>query len=209
MKFLYIDAGNDPDWATLAKHDIDGCFFDVRDPRLSAAYLGGVKLHKMAVGVYVVDSWPEIKNLTGPQCAEWMEAKLLSLFQSFSFPKVQFDLERHDPIWIAQCLTRWRELRPKQDTSWTFEGGQAGWMGPVVKPPAQPSSFVQGITSLRVRLCPQLYSGSMAPPPWDSLAYTRELTAIGFPDALISPFYDAAHLPHGWSGFAFSMGRLP
>ena len=26
-----------------------------------------------------------------------------------SFPKVQFDLERHDPDWIAQCLTRWRE----------------------------------------------------------------------------------------------------
>ena len=72
-------------------------------------------------------------------------------------------------------------------------------MGPVVTPPAQPSAFVQGIISLKIRLCPQLYNGAMTE-VWDSLAYTRDLTKRGFPDALVSPFYDAKHLPRGWMG---------
>ena len=68
--------------------------------------------------------------------------------------------------------------------------------------------FVQTVLNCRVRLAPQLYNGQMTE-VWDSLAYSRDLTKAGFPDSIISPFYDAMKLPVGWDGFAFTQGRLP
>jgi hypothetical protein len=44
---------------------------------------------------------------------------------------------------------------------------------------------------------------------FDTLAMARDLTKRGFPDGLVTPFYDAARLPEYWDGFAFTMGRLP
>ena len=212
MRYVWIDAGNDARGDLRQLYGIDGCFFDVREDRLNAAYLEGVKAKGYAVGVYVhVDGWEETKNLSARAAAEWMAAAVEHVVGSkrtASFPKVQFDIERHDPGFVLACLGRWRELMPKQDTSWTMEGGQGGWMGPVVKPPAKPSSFVQGIKALGIRLVPQLYNGDMTE-VWDSLAYARDLTRRGFENARVSPFYDAAHLPVGWAGFAFTQGRLP
>lgn len=201
MKFLWVDSGNDPDWVKVVAHKIDGLFFDLFDPRLTHAYLTHIKGPGMAVGVYVVDNWEQIKNLSGRQAAEAVDARVKQITPSTqaAFPKVQFDLERHDPAWIEECLVRWRELRPGKDTSWTFEGGQGGWMTP---------AFVAAIIKAKIRLVPQLYNGAMTE-VWDSLTYARDLTSRGFPDALVSPFYDAARLPVGWQGWAFTQGRLP
>jgi hypothetical protein len=203
VRNIWIDAGNDPNFPLLQKHGINGCFFDVRDPRLSVSYLSGIKDKGYAVGVYVADSpgWPEVHSGTGAECAEWMSTKveaITGLQTTASFPKVQFDLERHDPVWIIDCLTRWRQLRPKQDTSWTLEGFQGGWMNP---------TFVAAVTSMKIRVAPQGYNGSMTK-TFDTLAMARDLTKRGFPDGLITPFYDAGALPEYWDGFAFTQGRL-
>ena len=200
MRFCWVDAGNDPAYSILEPHKIDGCFFDVREKRLSKAYVQDVKARGYAVGVYMVDSWPETKNLTGAQAAEWMDARITAtgIWLALSLPKVQFDLERHDPAWIQECLTRWRELRPKQDTSWTMEPMQGGWMH---------EEFVMAILRAKVRIVPQYYGGNMQPFAQDRCY--RDLLVLGFHESLITGFYDAAALPAYWDGFAFAMGRLP
>jgi hypothetical protein len=113
--------------------------------------------------------------------------------------RVQFDMEEHDPDKVAEVLEAWRMIKPKVNTSWTMEAGQGGWMSP---------AFVARITACRVRLVPQLYNGAMTE-VWDALTYARDLTSRGFPDSIVSPFYDAKHLPRGWDGYAFTIGRLP
>jgi hypothetical protein len=107
------------------------------------------------------------------------------------------DIEYHDAQYVIDCLTRWRELRPFQDTSWTFEPFQAGWMS---------DELVSTVIDKKVRVVPQYYLGGMQP-----VAADRELIRMlnrGFPLSSISGFYDAAALPYGWDGFAFIQGRL-
>ena len=204
MRACWIDSGNDPDWVKVKAHEMTHLYFDLFDSRVRTSYLHNVTTRGYGVGVYVVTNWPQVAGQDGKTFAETVSKQLgvvvpAVLGDVASFPKVQLDIEQHDPVFILEALKRWRELRPKRDTSWTFEGSQSGWMSP---------EFVAEVISRRVRLVPQLYNGAMTE-VWDSLTEARELVAAGFPDGLISPFYDAAHLPVGWSGFAFTMGRLP
>ena len=63
----------------------------------------------------------------------------------------------------------------------------------------------------KIRVVPQCYWPDPVTTlkPVDTLVVARDLTKMGLPDALITPFYDAGHLPVAWDGFAFTMGRLP
>ena len=200
MKALWIDAGNDPDWQKLAGHGIRIVYLPVTDPVADVKRrMAEIRQRKLVVGLY--SAWNWLPGNDGAAFAEWTHDHVSNLVPNAtpSYPKVQLDNEVHDPAQILAMLRRWRALRPKQDTSWTFEGMQGGWMSP---------AFVSEVTSLRVRLVPQLYNGAMTQ-AWDSLTNARDLTKRGFPDALISPFYDAARLPVGWDGFCFTQGRLP
>ena len=42
-KAVWVDAGNDPDYAKLQANGITVPYFDLRDPRVTAAYLDAVK----------------------------------------------------------------------------------------------------------------------------------------------------------------------
>lgn len=204
MNWIWVDAGNDSDWAAISRAGINGEFYPVNDPvddvvrRLEQSRLRG-----HAGGLYAAWNWIATPT-DGAAFAEWthdlvtqIERKLPT--KGSTYPKVQLNNERHEPDVILAMLKRWRELRPRKDTSWTMEGMQGGWMSP---------AFASEVIGYKVRLAPQAYNGDMDQ-VWDTLALARDLRVRGFPDQLISPVYDAAHLPRYWNGFAFTMGRLP
>lgn len=199
MRGVWVDAGNDPVWEKLEREAIRWVYFPLSDPaadvrrRLLTAAERGYQ-----GGVYTAWNW--YGDPSGRDFAELTHDALKRVAPDATnrWPKVMLDDERHQPVVILELLARWRQLRPYTDTAWTFESMQGGWMSP---------DFVAGVTGRRVRLVPQCYQGPMI--PVDALTVARDLTARGFADALISPFYDAAALPALWQGFAFTMGRLP
>ena len=203
VRYLWVDSGNDPNWAKVEEHDIDGLFFDIFDPRVTSIYLANVKAKGYAVGVYMVTNWPQFQGKTPEQIAEIVSARVKEItgagVTTPSFPKVQFDMEEHDPDKIIRVLRKWRELRPRQDTSWTMESFQGGWMS---------RDFVYEVVNLKIRVVPQYYKGNM-----DRVAQDvglKDMLSAGFPYQLVTGFYDAADLPlFNWDGFAFTMGRLP
>ena len=200
MRTLWIDSGNDPDWAKVQEHGMTHLYFDLFDPRVRPAYLNAVKAKGYGVGVYVVSNWPQVSG-DGKTFAEKVSAQLSIVAPGpdvASFPKVQLDIEQHDPVFILDALERWRELRPKRDTSWTMESMQAGWMSP---------AFVTGVLACRVRIVPQYYLGDMSPVAQD--VALKDMLNAGFPASIVTGFYDAKALPAYWDGFAFTMGRLP
>jgi len=212
MKYLWVDKGNDPDYAKVQRHGINGLFFDLTDARLNKTYLNGVRYAGpgYAVGVYVAHNWPDFHSDNGARHAELVHAKLEAIAPKTgnSFPKVQFDIESvRDPQFYIDCFRRWRELRPTRDTSWTFEPWQtrpSSWISP---------ALVDTVTDLGIRVVPQYYMGPSPSDPRDmrpvapDMEYKR--TQAKFPKAAVSGFYDAALLGDGWDGFAFTQGRLP
>lgn len=200
MRALWVDAGNDANWEKAHRERFTALYYAITDPVADVRRrIAETVAHGYKPGVYMAWNWPEFANLSGVDWAERMHAMVAVVEQSGVTVKVQFDIEAHDAIQIRGCLTRWRALRPKADTSWTMEGHQGGWMQP---------DFVKAIVAARVRVVPQCYRADMTN-TWDTLEMARDLTKRGFPDALISPFHDAARLPDWWEGFAFTQGRLP
>lgn len=207
MRALLVDEGNDPDWVKIAANGIDTVYIPLRESipdvkrRLTESIARSLKS-----GVYAAWNWPDLgfSVTDGTGFADWVDERLRELVaagfvMTVSRPKVQLNNERHERPVILSMLERWRQLRPKQDTSWTMEGMQGGWMT---------EEFVKRVLACKVRLAPQCFNGEMTQ-VWDSLANARDLTRRGFPDALVSPYYDAKHLPQYWAGFALSQGRLP
>lgn len=223
-----IDSGNDVPWPKLAASACNGAFFPTTDPPADVARrLLDTKARTRIAGVFSAWNWYEGIGIgvgDGAAFAEHVHEELLRIEAhlggqaSNSFPKVQLDNEDHRPTVILAMLSRWRQLRPKHDTSWTLESMQGGWMT---------STFVSTLLSYGVRVVPQCYRGRMAnidlrasdPETFyeevresliDPLVAARDLTKRGVKDSLITPYYDAAFLPRqGWDGFAFTMGRLP
>jgi hypothetical protein len=199
MKAVWIDAGNDPLWERLAQHGITRLYFPVSDPLPDVQRrLADTKARGLSGGLYSAWNWYE--GLSGPEYADVMHKRVKEIAPNATatWPKIQLDDETHDPDRILGLLRRWRQLRPGTDTSWTLECFQGGWMSP---------EFAAEIVRLKIRVVPQCYVGGME--PVCTLAAARDLTRRGIPDSLVTPFYDAAQLPVGWDGFAFTMGRLP
>ena len=68
-------------------------------------------------------------------------------------------------------------------------------------------AFVSRVLACRVRVVPQAFIGNMA--RVESDATLRDVIRRGFPENVVSVFYDAKQLGVNWDGFAFTMGRLP
>ena len=177
-------------------------FFSMQDPRVTQAYLMSVRAKGYTTGVYVAWNWPEYAGNDGAEFAQKVSDKLgtiVPVTSAQNFPKVQLNVELHDPLYIQDMVVRWRQLRKYRDTSWTMEPMQGGWMSP---------NMVNAVIAARVRVVPQMYWGNMQP----ALPYQRvidDLTIRGFPAGLVTPMWDAARLPDPWDGFAFTQGRLP
>jgi hypothetical protein len=198
---VWVDAGNDPDYAKLADNGITWPYFDIREQRLTDAYLDAVRAHPAidGCGVYVVASW--LPGFTGPQLAEWTDARLRAIGW-LGNPPVMFDIEGTQfdvQGYVLPCLRRWRELRPKRITDLTIEGHKGSLF--------TPADVINVVAKVRW-VVPQCYNGAMTQ-VWDSAAMLHDLTAHSFPPASVYPFLDAAHLGEWWEGFAFTQGRLP
>lgn len=208
MKALWIDAGNDPIWEKIEAHGITRLYFPVSDPTADVARrLKDVKDRGLVGGLYSAWNWYTTSGgalVSGAAYAEAMHKRVKEIAPAATatWPKIQLDDEEHDPARILQLLRRWRQLRPKTDTSWTLEVFQGGWMSP---------EFAAEIVRLKIRVVPQCYwpHPTRTLQPVDTLAGARDLTSRGIPDSLVTPFYDAGSLPVAWDGFAFTMGRLP
>ena len=203
MKALWIDEGNDPDYAKAAAYGMTALFFSIRDPRVTQAYLIGVRSKGYTTGVYVAWNWAEYESDTGFEFAQKVSDRLgeiVPITSAQNFPKVQLNVELQDPLWIQNMATGWRKLRKYRDTSWNMAPFQGGWMSP---------NMVKEVTRCRIRVVPQLYLGNMTPAP--EQAVIDNVVNAGFPRALVTPMYDAATRAVGqaWDGFAFTQGRLP
>jgi hypothetical protein len=194
MNALWIDENTNPDYPRLAGRGLTHLFFAERDPRLTSAYLDGVRQHGYTVGIYWASTWnPE---LDGAGAAVHMNQRWVALGGASKLLHVQFDVEQHDPEYVSGLVTRWRALRPFAKTSWTMEGFQGAWI----------ADIRQQLLAANIVLVPQAYDGNLA--PFDTDGVLRDLTAYGFPPDRVTPFHDAAMLYRGWSGFAFTQARL-
>ena len=212
MRYVWVERGSAPNYAKAVEHKINGFYFDILTDGLTKSYLKTVRDRGYAVGVYAALSehplWLPLYSANGAEHAEKVHARLEEIAPATgnSFPKVQFDIEKHWPAEVERCFKRWRELRPTRDTSWTLEPRQAGWITP---------SLVDTVTNLGIRVVPQFYLGPSPSEPWDMrpVAPDIEMAAVRkkFPKAAISGFYDAAFCrdSYGWDGWAFIQGRLP
>lgn len=202
---VWVDNGQDPDYAKLARYGIRLPYFDPRDPRVTAAFLQAVADHPAidTCGIYTAWSWQP--DFTSPErYAEWTHEQLLRIgWQGNAL--VYLDIEKGAngitdatlASYTVACLKRWRQLRPTRGTALTFEGMQGGLF-----PPAS----VSAISSANVRVAPQLYVGAMQPQPHSPII---DLLMAGFPGDRLDGMYDGAALPYRWRGCAFTQGRLP
>lgn len=200
MRAVYVDAGNDPDYAKLARHGITMPYLALTDPRVTQQYLAHVLTHDgiTGVGVYAASTW--WPQLPGKDFAGQVANLVKPLRLSNTVPRVQLDDENHDPSRIVDELNAWRQLMPQQATSWTLEPFQGGWFT---------KTLVGAIVGNRIRVAPQLYWGDFHDPPPAADRVVLELAEEAVPPTSITCVYDAAHLPDRWNGWAFEMGRLP
>lgn len=200
FRAVWVDEGNDADYARLARHGITRPCYSLRDPRVTLPYLKAVRDKGLVPGVYVAWNWyPE---LDGHGLAEKVNGLCVPLFRGpgLGFPFVCVDIEVHDTDYVAAFFRRWRQLRPQRVTDFTLEGFQGGlWNGKFAQ--------VQQLATQVRYVVPQAYTGPMT--PTDAVAVNNDLVAYGFPYSRLSTFYSAAALPAAWSGYAFTQGMLP
>ena len=195
MRFVWTDAGDDPSWGVGDVHGINGYFAPLFDS-ITPAVLDETIARRHAYGVYLGHNW--FPALSAKQLAAKVSTEYKRLAARRPKLRVMLNLEEHDPPFVLGVLQAWRELHPYVSTSWSCEGMQGGWMD---------QNFVSGVLACRVRIVPQCFSGNMT--RFESDVVLRDLTRRGFPENIVSPFYDAAALGLSWDGYAFTMGRLP
>ena len=199
MRAVWVDAGTDADYTKLRGYAITSPYYACTDPRVTRAYLDGVRAAGFHPGIYAAWNWQP--NLDGTEFAEWLSSELARITEGTNtpdHPRVCIDIETHDIAYIIAFLHRWRRLRPHKTTDWTLEPFQGGLFGPV---------SVSAIHQAEVGIVPQHYTGSMEPVAADRVVL--DLVRAGFYSTRLWGFYDGAHLPRRWEGYIFTEGRLP
>lgn len=195
MRFVWTDAGDDPSWEVGDRHLIEGYFAPLWDP-LTPEVLDVAGERGHVQGVYFGNNWRP------GMAPEAIAREVSAEYKRLAIPglRVMFNLEEQDPDFVARCLEEWRRLRPKINTSWSPAGMQGGWMHP---------EFVQRVLACRVRVVPQAFLDVPHMNRVESDVILRDIIRRGFPEHVVTCFYDAAQLGVRWEGYAFTMGRLP
>ena len=201
MRFVWTDAGDDPSWHIGDAHAINGYFMPMFDPLTTRTFLRDeVQVRRHVAGIYFGHNW-----MPGRPAADVAKA-VSTEYRRCLVPglRVMFNLEEHDPEFVAGVLEEWRRIHPFVPTSWSPEGMQGGWMHP---------EFVERVLACRVRVVPQGFWGQdgRIAGDWAHDQVLRDLTKRGFPENIVSIFHDAKTLPakRNAEGYVFTMGRLP
>jgi hypothetical protein len=207
MRFAWTVAQDDPDYYQGDKHGIDGYFFPMADILTTPASVAAAAAHGggRAIGIYMGHDW--YPGYSPTQLAAVANSEYGRVTKDMTVNKqlrVMFNLEQHDPGFIADTLEAFRALRRLVGLSWSPEGMQGGWMGPV---------FVARLLAARVRVVPQGFWGANGSikGDWAHDQVLRDLTKRGFPESSVSIFHDGATIDtkRNAEGFVFTMGRLP
>src|SRR6187551_3137849 len=103
MRFLWVDAGNDPDFNKGDRHGITGYFMPMFDARTTPEAIRSIKARGKVAGIYIGHGWfapISPKDLVAKVAAEYKRVQVPDL-------RVMFNLEQHDPGYIAEVLERW------------------------------------------------------------------------------------------------------
>ena len=193
MRFIWTDSGDDPSWHIGDAHGIDGYFAPLFDS-ITPAVLDEAFTRGHVQGAYFGHNWrPDVAavDIAREVSAEYKKLAIPGL-------RIMFNLEEQDPDFVVGVLEEWRRLRPKVNTSWSPALMQGGWMHP---------AFVQRVLACRVRVVPQCFDNLMT--RYESDVIKADVVRRGFPENVVSCFYDARQLGARWEGYAFTMGRLP
>lgn len=228
MRYAWTVAGDDPDLAEGDRHGITGYFYPMLDPLTTtaevqrAASWGGGR----AVGIYWGHNWEE--GLLSPGTPGQIATVIRNEYRRVTkngtvLPqlRVMYNEEDHDPAKILAVLKLLREggegfgpgLPKNTGLSWSPEGMQGGWIGPIVTATQGPSAFVAELIRLKVRVVPQSFwgAGGTIQGDWALDQVLRDLTRRGIPESSISLFLDGKTLDskRNAEGYVFTMGRLP
>jgi hypothetical protein len=202
MRFVWTDAGDDPTWETGDKHGIDGYFAPLFDEPLSTAVIVEAGNRGHAQGAYFGHNW--MSGAAPETIVARVNTEYKRIVKVAPRLRVMFNLEEHDPDFVADVLEEWRRVQPRVNTSWSPEGMQGGWMSP---------EFVERVLACRVRVVPQGFWGAAGgiAGDWAHDQVLRDLTRCGFPEHVVSIFHDGKTLAQKREaeGFVFTMGRLP
>lgn len=197
LNACWVDENNDPTYDAFRRNGVTTVCRSLRDPKTTPAALAADRKQGFDVALYIVSSW--YPQLDGPGFAQEASFLLTRIApRTTGTPRVCLDMETHDVSYLEAALDTWRSLRPKRVTDWTLEGFQGGLFSRM---------FCSHVNYLWINVVPQFYTGSMAPLAADQVVL--DLIARRFSPDLLMGFYDAAHLPERWNGYAFTQGRLP
>jgi hypothetical protein len=199
MRYVWTDAGDDPSWGVGDANGINGYYAPIFDSLTDDVVVEAARRgHVVGICIphgHLAGTPDEIAKVVSVEYA-----RISKLIPTTKL-RVMFNYEEHEPDLVADRLEAWRELRPFVATSWSPEGMQGGWMDP---------EFVERVLACRVRVVPQAYAGAGRPlRRRESDVVKADVVRAGFPEHIVSCFYDAAQLGEEWEGFAYTVGHLP
>jgi hypothetical protein len=199
MRFIWTDATDDPSWDIGDAHGINGYFAPAFDP-ITPAVIDEAARRRHITGIYVGHGW-----LSGDAAAyaKQIADYIKPLRAAHPDLRLQVNMEEHDSALILARLQAVRKLLPTIGLSWSLEGMQGGWIS---------GGLAAWIVQLKVRVVPEGFwgAGGAMQGIYDSQGLVLDLVARGIPAGSVSPMIDAkfSNILRGWSGYAFTMGRL-
>jgi hypothetical protein len=183
------------------KIDLDTGKYVRNNLQLTPAYATGVRSHNLGYRIFRDPSWDSISDPV--VLVDGAVSDILAVDPSGGYVPYMFDIEYHNPAFVAETLRRFRQKFPRGPVAWTLEPLQGGWFtADLVKVLNNDPNLV---------VVPQAFYGNMAPadvPPYSKLK--NDIVSRGVKANRVKVFYDGAKsLPPDWDGCILSEERLP
>lgn len=215
MRAIFAEHGQTPDAGKLLQYGGSEILIPMRDSPI-ANKTHAQHYSDAGLDVSLFWAWNWFPPMTGAQFADRCSSEMRSLDWDGSpdqpgGPWAWFDIE--SLAWLGpekfvdftvECLTRWRQIRPKRKAVLTINPFQGGLFNN--RPQA-----VEAIKKTGIPIVIQFYvtmgSDQMYPAAAD--VATEDLEIYGFPRSMLYGFYDAQKPPMNWNGALWTSARLP
>lgn len=203
-------AADFPDWKKLSDRGVTDYYvpalmYDpttgkyVRNTRqINAQYRKDI-LTRMGYRQYRDPSWTSIID---PKVLAFTAENDIYTVSSTEYTPYMFDIEYHDPAFVAKTIQAFRTLFPKGPVAWTLEPWQGGWFTPALV------DILNRDINLVVVV--QNFFGNMSPAGTkNGLTPAQELLRVGISTNRVKTFYDGAKpMPNNWDGCILSEERI-